>query len=494
MTSPDRTDLPPHRPARRGMVSRCTLLLLPLLLLAAETTPRRNILFIAADDLGPYLGCYGDPHARTPCIDALAARGMVFRRSYVQQAVCAPSRNALLTGIRPESMGIYDLATFFRDRAPDVVTWPQAFRQAGWECQSLGKIEHMGHGNHPDPQSWSVPTWHPPRGYDAKRPGVTDPARNNPPKMGHSWSVVSDDPSKLADAAIAAKAVQRLDQLKDRPFLLAIGFIRPHLPFVAPKQCYDLYDPATLPVFPVDAGLAHGAPAFSANGNSELRSYRDIDDTRALTEAEARALVHGYYAAVSWVDQQVGVVLDELDRLGLRDSTTVVLWGDHGFHLGDHGLWCKHTNLETATRNPLIIAGPGVATGVSDALVETIDVFPTLCRLAGVPVPPTAQGTDLQPLLTNPAARVHEAVYHCYPRKAADGTPLLGQAVRDERFRYIEWQPMAGGPAVARELYDYQTDPAETASLHDAPEHAATVQRLAALLAARGPHTPALSK
>jgi iduronate 2-sulfatase len=459
---------------------------------ASAATGPSNILFIAVDDLKPTLGCYGDPIAQTPHLDALARRGMVFTRSFVQQAVCAPSRNSLLTGIRPESLGIYDLATFFRVAEPEVVTWPQAFKAAGWRCEEYGKIEHLGHGNHPDPASWSAPHWIPKGNrYATVRPGAPV-LPGNGRRHGASWSAVPGDGGDLADAQIAARAVARLTELQGQgqPFVLAVGFLRPHLPFVAPQRCYDRYDPAGLPVPPETAGLPAGAPAFAGHDSGELRSYTDIPAVGPVDAARARELVHGYYASVTWVDEQVGVLLGALDRLGLAGNTTVVLWGDHGWHLGDHGLWCKHTNFEQATRNALIIAGPGVAAGaVSQSLVETIDLGPTLLTRAGLTPPPTMTGKDLSPILADPQATVHEAVFHCYPRKI-DGAPVLGRAVRDPRFRLVLWQRFDDGATIGRELYDLERDPAETANLIGRPEHAADEARLAALLAAQAPARP----
>ena len=412
---------------------------LPLLIFCASAcgiaaAERHNVILIAVDDLKPTLGCYGDSVARTPHIDALARRGMVFARHYVQQAVCAPSRNSLLTGVRPEQLGIYDLATPFRRVAPDIVTWPQALIAAGWRCEPMGKIEHLGHGNAVDRASWSARHVMPAGNHSKyQRPGA-EPVAGSSATFASSWAAVPNGAADtLIDAQLSQRASKRIEALakEKTPFVLAVGFLRPHLPFVAPQRCYDQYDPAALPVPPTDAVLPQGAPDFAGHTFGELRMYADLPAVGRVNATYARQLVHGYYACVSWTDEQVGRILATVDRLGLADSTTIVLWGDHGWHLGDHGLWCKHTNYEQATRSPLIIAGPGVAAGTtSAALVETIDLAPTFLARAGVAAPATMRGVDLSPVLADPTAAVHDAVFHCYPR-AVDGV----RAARPRRAR-----------------------------------------------------------
>jgi iduronate 2-sulfatase len=463
--------------------------------LAAETAPRhRNVLLICVDDLKPLLGCYGSKTIRTPNIDRLAAGGTLFRRAYVQQAVCAPSRNAMLTGLRPETLGVYDLGTFFREGAPDAVTLPQRFKAAGYQAESVGKIFHVGHGNKQDhPTSWTTPLWMPKAGPYGPSGGSLKGAR--PPALAVD---AADD--AFPDGQTAREAVNRLQALKDRPFFLGVGFMRPHLPFVTPKKYWDLFNPTKLPVYPADATLPVGTTAFAGNNSGELRSYSDIPAVGPVTPETARHLVHGYHASVAFVDAQVGIVLDELDRLKLRDNTIVVFWGDHGWHLGDHGLWAKHTNFEQAAQCPLIISAPGRATGRStDALVEVVDLFPTLCELAGFRAPAGLDGASITSLFDPSGKPVHEAVFHCYPRTVKadaldpDAVPpgaephvgLLGRAVRDARYRYVEWRAFKAKALAGVELYDYTSDPEETRNLANDPAQADTVKRLAALLAAR---------
>jgi len=465
-----------------------------------------NVLLICVDDLKPTIGCFGDPHAKTPQMDRLAKRGVVFRSSYVQQAVCAPSRNALMTGLRPDQIGVYDLATWFRHGAPDAVTLSQRFIQEGYHAESLGKIYHRGHGNVIDPASWSVKFWYPSGGSPAavttggpKPPEgarLTPRLQANGRPRGPAWGWPEAPDAQFSDGKTARHAAERLAALtkEGRPFFLGVGFVRPHLPFIAPKRYWDMFDPDVLPLHPRDAGLPRGTRSLAGHSSGELRSYGDIQATGPLTPEQARTMVHGYYASTAFVDAQVGVVLDALDRLDLWDNTVVVLWGDHGWHLGDHGLWCKHTNFEQAARNPLIIAAPGRLAGkTSDALVQTVDLYPTVCALAGVEPPAGLPGKSLIPILDDAMASVQDAVFHVYPRGASGGG-ILGRSVRTPRYRLVEWRAWNSGAVVARELYDYQTDPAETENLAEKPEHAPLVRDLAARIAALGPAKPPVRK
>lgn len=479
---------------------------------AAAAPARPNVLLICVDDLKPLLGCYGDRRVRTPNMDRLAGRGVLFEWAYANQAVCAPSRNALLTGRRPTSLGIYDLGTNFRLAAPDAVTLPQYFKQHGWRTEALGKIFHVGHGNHEDPVSWSVPHWGPRTGPAG---GYALP-ENRPPQLTREEALFANLPAAQAaklprgaatecaevpdqtypDGRIAQEAIQRLRAAKDRPgtpFFLAVGFLKPHLPFVAPKRYWDLYDRAAFQPHPLQKP-PEGAPAFAPTTWGELRQYSDIPETGPLSPDQQRLLIHGYHAAVSYVDAQIGRVLDELDRLGLAANTILVLWGDHGWHLGDHGMWCKHTNYEQANRIPLLICAPGVtAPGRrTRALAESVDLYPTLCELAGLPVPPGLEGTSLVPVLRQPeSASTKEAIFHVYPRSPRGLGPLLGRAVRTARYRLVEWKrPGAPADTAILELYDYEADPEETRNW--ASQQPEVVARLRALLAQQPEAKPQL--
>jgi iduronate 2-sulfatase len=449
---------------------------------------RPNVLLICIDDLKPALGCYGDPAAKTPHLDKLAARGVRFDMAYCNQAVCSPSRNALLTGLRPGTIGIYDLPTNFRLAVPDAITLPQAFRAAGWRTEAIGKIFHAVHGNREDDASWEVPHTSPKaptyaRPENQPRPGPR-PASTRRDPSGRSRGTATESADvpddTYADGQIAAEAVRRLEAAaadsEHRPFFLAVGFLKPHLPFVAPERYWNLHDPAALPVGRPDAPPV-GAPAYAPQFGGELRQYNDIPVEGPLSAETARRLVHGYYAATSYVDACVGRVLDTLDATGLADRTIVVLWGDHGWHLGDHGIWCKHTNYEQAARIPLVVALPGGRAAATAAIVESVDVYPTLCELAGVPVPPKLDGRSFKATLVDPATPARGHALHVYPREGR-----MGRAIRTPRHRLVEWKSRGTSVEPTEfELYDYQTDPAETRNLAAAePE---TVFTLAEALA-----------
>lgn len=448
-------------------------LALPAAILGAE---KPNVLLICVDDLKPALGCYGDPTAQSPNIDALAARGVRFDRAYCNQAVCAPSRNALLTGLRSTTLGIYDLGTNFRKSRPDSITLPQIFKLHGYRTEGLGKIFHVGHGNHEDPESWSVPHWKanviayalPESKASAgltREEALFDnkPAEGLP--KGAAWEAgdVADD--TYPDGALASEAIGRLRAAKARmgqPFFMAIGFVKPHLPFVAPKKYWDLYDPVKLPLAQWREPPLN-APPYAPQFGGELRQYRGVPEKGPLDDQLQRQLVHGYYAAMSYMDAQVGKVIAELDRLELSDNTIIVLWGDHGWHLGDHGMWCKHTNFEQATRIPLLIVAPGKAKAATvSGLVESVDIYPTLCDLAGITGERMLDGRSLSDVLGQPSLKTKPFVTHAYPRTPAGRGQLIGRAVRTERYRLVEWKkPGASSDSADLELYDYEADPLE---------------------------------
>jgi iduronate 2-sulfatase len=470
-----------------------------------------NVLLILVDDLKPALGAYGDPIAKSPHIDRLARRGMVFERAYTNQAVCAPSRNALLTGLRPTSTGIYDLGTNFRRATPDAVTLPQWAMRQGYRTEALGKIFHVGHGNHEDPASWSVPHWpadviayalpasRAPQGLTREEALFRNvpfaEARQLP--RGAAYEAANVPDTAYPDGRLAQEAIRRLRRAKaspDTPFFLALGFVKPHLPFNAPKRYWDLYDRNSLPL--ADRRTPpEGAPAYAPQFGGELRQYRDVPETGELSDDLQRTLVHGYYAAISYMDAQVGRVLDELDRLKLTDDTIVVLWGDHGYHLGDHGMWNKHTNYEQATRIPLIISTSSMRLrgARSMALVESVDLYPTIAELAGWPAPAAPRpldGISVASLLDRREPSLREAIFHAYPRNVPSrGGAVVGRAVRTARYRLVEWKRPGAAPDSAEvELYDYLKDPGETRNL--AADEPSVVAKLRALLTAQGEAIP----
>lgn len=466
-----------HR-SNRGIVLSGCLLALALLgstLLRGEERP--NVLLICVDDLKPLLGCYGDTRVKTPNIDRLAARGVLFELAFCNQAVCAPSRNSLMTGMRPQRLGIYDLPTNFRKSVPEAVTVAQYFQQHGYRTEAMGKIMHQGHGNTEDAASWTVPHWRPqgggylfPENQKILQAEVAKAKAAGVPKE-RIGTVAKGPPTECAevpdnaygDGMIADEAVRRLRAAGERPgepWFLGVGFLKPHLPFNAPKKYWDLYRPEEFSL-PALQSLPQGAPNFAGHTSGELRAYSDIPAVGPIDETKARHLIHGYHAATSFMDAQLGRVLDALEQTGQAANTVVVLWGDHGWHLGDHGLWCKHTNYEQAARIPLILSKPGLtpAGGRSSALVETVDLYPTLCELAGLPAPSGLDGRSFAATLRDPAAPTKQAVYHVYPRDQG----LMGRAVRTARYRMVEWKKIGdSAESAVCELYDYETDPAET--------------------------------
>ncbi len=505
--------------------NRMLLLVLALccgVLFSVRATAKPNVLLICVDDLKPLLGCYGDKTVQSPNLDRLAARGILFERAYCNQAVCAPSRNSLMTGSRPTTTGIYNLGTNFRAANPDAITLSQYFMRHGYRAEALGKIFHVGHGNQEDPVSWSVPH------FQAKSIAYVLPesrAKQGPTREEALFSnqnagnlpkgapVESADVPDNAypDGRIAEEAVKRLQSAKARPeepFFLAVGFLKPHLPFCAPKKYWDLYDRSQFKV-PELRTPPEGAPRYAPTGWGEVRQYTDMPEAGPLSNAQALTLIHGYHAAVSYMDAQLGRVLAELDKLGLTRNTIIVLWGDHGWHLGDHGMWSKHSNYEQAARIPLLIVAPDVTQPGTrtTALAETVDLYPTLAELAGLPapkVPQTLDGQSLVPVLKNPSGESKEAIFHVFPRHRPGDGEILGRAVRTERYRLVEWKKPAATTdnlllqvkqkvvaAADLELYDYQTDPQETRNL--ANEQPAVVAKLRAILARQPEGKPQIS-
>src|SRR5687767_13934701 len=477
---------------------------------AARDHERPNVLLICIDDLKPLLGCYGEKKIRTPNMDRLAKRSVLFERAYCNQAVCAPSRNALMTGVRPTTVGIYDLGTNFRAANSNTVTLSQYFMRHGYRAEALGKIFHVGHGNREDPGSWSVP--HFPvksiayalsesraKGNLTREEALfsNQSAENLPRGAAYESADVPDD--EYPDGKLAAEAIRRLQAAKQRnsePFFMAVGYVKPHLPFCAPKKYWDLYKRDSFKV-PELSTSPEGAPSDAPTSWGELRQYSAMPEKGPVDDATAKALIHGYYASTSFVDAQIGRVLDELDRLDLTENTIVVLWGDHGWHLGDHGMWCKHSNYEQANRIPLMISAPHISKRAKKmkALAETVDLYPTLIELAGLPkmdTPQKLEGTSLVPVLKRPSREVNESVFHVYPRSRPGDGAILGRAVRTERYRLVEWKkPGARIETAEYELYDYKKDPDETINV--AKKEPRIVKELQAHLAALGEAKPQIN-
>lgn len=453
---------------------------------------KRNVVLITADDLRPELGCYGSS-ALTPHLDALAARGMTFTRAYCQQAVCNPSRSSMLTGLRPDTLGLYVNGTHFRELKPDVTTLPLWLKDHGYTTRCVGKIFHNWHTQTKgDPRSWSAPEFlhYANHGDDIAQVDGALPENHATFSEGlRRYGAVGmcesrDVPDEAYyDGRVAAEAVRILPELsKGGPFFLAVGFWKPHAPFNAPKKYWDLYDPEKLPELNPDRPA--GAPEIAFHQSTEILGAPG--QQRQPTPEQVVGMRHGYFAAVSYLDAQVGKVIAALRDLGILEDTLIVFWGDHGCHLGEHGLWAKTSNFEWDARVPLIIAPPqpkhpGTR---SDALVEMVDLFPTVTALCDLPAAPGLDGTSLVPVLQNPAARVKSAAFTQHPRPAyPDRTPLgrpevMGYSVRTDHWRYTEWRDWESGAVLASELYDHSAglpelvnvaaDPSDRAAFEEA--------------------------
>ena len=432
-------------------------------MLTAEN--RMNVLFFAVDDLNNHVGTYGRP-VKTPNIDALAASGVRFDRAYCQYPLCNPSRTSLLTGIRPPRTRVLANETWFRQTMPDVVTLPQHFRENGYYTSVSGKVFHDGKN---DNKGWV-------HGPVARGPRWTGPYV----EWADRWEATSQE-DDLPDARIASEAIERLEKRpQDKPFFVACGFHKPHVPFLAPQQYFDWYDPAAMQLPKTFAGMPAGrGPAY--------RSNFDLFVNREATPALAQDAIRAYYACTSFTDAQIGRVLGALERLGLRDNTAIVLIADHGWHLGEKGMWSKLTLFEPSTRIPLILSVPKLAQGKGcSRIVESVDVYPTLVDVCGLPKRTGIEGRSLRPLLENPGTRWHQAAYSFLRRRERDpvawpsGTVVNGASVRNEKFRYTEWDEGKAGS----ELYDYDEDPTESRNLATDGAHAETVKKMKALLRA----------
>ena len=425
-----------------------------------------NVLFIMVDDLRPALGCYGDVLARTPHIDALAQTGTLFRRAYCQQAVCAPSRTSILTGLRPDQTEIWGLKKSFRETMPDAVTLPQYFKNNGYITAQIGKIFHDP-ASHQDSASWSGPVLYNVTGNVKGHKYILDTNL----KGGKGASTERQPAADCAyiDGKVADASIGVLRQVAGKPFFLAVGFRRPHLPFTAPDKYWQLFDKTNFPF--TRQTRPKNARAIAFHHSQELHGYSDIPQEEPISEQLARELWQGYYAAVSYTDAQIGKVLAELDRLKLRSNTIIVLLADHGFHLGEQGQWAKSTNFENAVRVPLMIAAPGISKPArSNAIVELLDLYPTLTELCGLPAREGLQGKSLSTILQNPQAPFKGFALSQFIRPYSalqnEGKiQTMGYTLRTDRYRYTEWYPFKTDSIVARELYDHRNDPGETENI-----------------------------
>lgn len=441
----------------------------------AAAAQRPNVLFLISDDLNNSLGCYGHPLAKTPNLDRLAARGVRFERAYCQYPLCGPSRNSLLTGLYPNSTGILQNSQIFRQTIPKHHSLPQAFRLEGYFAGRIGKLYHynvpksVGTNGHDDPGSWELEL----------NPAGCDRLEEEPHifslSPGHfggtlSWYASPKPDRYHTDGLLAADAewvLERCARQKDRPFFLAVGFYRPHTPYVSPKPYFDRYPVNDMPVV---QGVKEDQTDLPAPA---LGSYKREQDK--LTDDLRRQCVQAYWASVTFMDAQVGRVLSALDRLGLADNTIVVFTSDHGYHLGEHGLWQKMSVFEESARVPLIIAAPGMSKKgtVSHDPVGLIDVYPTLTELCAVKAPQNLQGQSLVPMLKNPQATGRGWTL-CQVRRGNKKHRFFGYSLRTQRWRYTEWAEGRQG----RELYDHENDPKELKNLAHDPIYAATITQL----------------
>jgi len=458
---------------------------------------RPNVLFIAVDDLRPEFGAYGADYIKSPNMDRIAKSGITFNRAYCQQAVCSPTRSSLMTGTRPDTTKVWDLETHFRTALPNVVTLGQHFKNNGYFVQGMGKIYH---GNFNDPPTWSVP-WQTPKAQAYGLPEnlalnartvaeKTDASANKTGKKkkqatprnsrGPAFEGADVPDSTFQDGKVAELAVATLKEISKKlePFFLAVGFVKPHLPFVAPKKYFDLYDPSKIQLAPNNY-RPHDAPEYAIQPGGEMRSYHGIPDS-TIPDDLARQLKHGYYAAISYMDAQVGKLLDELESSGLANNTIVVLWGDHGWKLGEHDAWCKHSNCENDTNATLLLSVPGMkhAGARSNGIVEFVDIYPTLADLAGLSLPNHLEGTSFKGLLDKPQQAWKQAAFSQYPRSAG-GNQIMGYSMRTDRYRFTAWVDRNDHTKVESvELYDHQSDPQENNNIANEQDQKTLVEQL----------------
>lgn len=442
-----------------------------------------NILFIAVDDLRPELGCYGNSQIKSPNIDRLASQGTKFINAYCNIPVCGASRASLLTSVRPSRNRFVNYNTWADKDLPDHLSLPRYLKNNGYYTVSLGKVYHH---REDDLNGWSEFPWRPSGDWLGWQAYITkeseeliqsNPRPDEPNRIaGPAWEIADCSDSDYPDGKIADKAIEYLNLLhrESQPFFLAVGFLKPHLPFNAPKKYWDLYQHDAIPLAPNPYPPAN-VPKSALHNSGELRNgYINVPDSNPLPDDYAQWLVHGYYACVSYTDAQIGRLLAELERLGLSDNTTVILWGDHGWNLGEHTLWCKHCNFKTSLRAPLIIKSPGINHNQTSAgLVEFVDIYPTVAALSGLPVPAHCEGTSLVPLIESPPSKWKSALFSRWKD---------GETIRTHRYAYTEWRRSDDSDIYARMLYDLQDDPAENINIADMPENLDLVNKLSSML------------
>ena len=490
-------------------------LLVAFLTSHAQQAKKPNVLFLAIDDLKPMLACYGEKQVHSPNIDRLARMGTLFMANYCQQAVCAPTRASLLTGQRPDYTQVWDLKTLIRDKVPNILTIPQFFKQQGYVTAGIGKVfDPRSVDKGADEISWSIPYLKvekddfakgfdkPFQNYYQSKPlidlinkireegiknGLKGKELEDFVANGHRplYEAIDVPDDAYIDGANTQKAIRQLNQLasEEKPFFMAVGLTKPHLPFVAPKKYWDLYQRDHIKIAEYQE-LAKGSPEFAFQPSNELVNQYILPSGQRMSTGYTpkstdlqKLLIHGYYASVSYTDAQVGKLLDALKDLKIDKNTIIVLWGDHGWHLGDHTMWAKHSNFEQATRAPLLISAPGFpGKQVARGLSEFVDVFPTLSELAHLPIPSGLAGKSLVPMMKNPSIKLKEFAQSQYPRL---NDKAMGYAIRTEQYRLVMWfkgefhkqKIEANSPVLGIELYDYKKDPLEKENLAEKPAY-----------------------
>ena len=452
----------------------------------AEIDEKPNVLFFFVDDLRVQLGCYGKTLVKSPNIDKLAAGGGLFEHAYCSQAVCAPTRICTLSGLRPDSTGIYDLEHPLRASGNTVTTLPQYFKNRGYETITIGKVYHH---HDDDKESWSRMPKAGGEGYvnpetkeflkekqkEGRVKGLTGTALSRYVR-GPATECEDVPDEAYVGGGVAKAAIEQLREVKDKNFFMCVGFMKPHLPFNAPKKYWDLYKREDFVV--PERKTPEAMPPIALNDFGEMRVYTDIPKVGPVDDDGTRKLLHGYHAAVSFTDAMVGRVLDELEKLGLAKNTIVVIWGDHGWKLGEYGSWCKHTNFELDTHVPLIFRGPGIsAEKKCSSIVEMVDVYPTLADMTGGPVPEHCAGASMRELLANSESPSWKNMaVSQYPR-GSGGQPVMGYSLCKDKWRYTEWH-RKDGQIIESELYDHSGCDIAKVNVVDRPENAGLVKQM----------------
>lgn len=439
-----------------------------------ELPEKPNVLFIAVDDLRPELNCYGQSQIHSPNIDALAAEGLLFQQAYCNIPVCGASRASLMTGLRPATNRFITYFTWADKDAPGIKTLPSLFRENGYHTISNGKIFH---NQFDSGESWDE-NWRPEmlytwRDYQISE-NITLDTLSGRDRRGPAWECFDGPDSMYFDGKIALKSIRDLKKLKsmDKPFFLATGFLKPHLPFNATKKYWDMYDPDEI-TLPGNDTLPVGLPYHLISNWGELRAYDAIPAEGPVSDSEARNLIHGYYACVSYTDAQIGMLLEELKALDLERSTIVILWGDHGWNLNEHGLWCKHCNFNTSLRTTLMLKVPGKTKGrQTDALVEFIDIYPTLAELCNLPLPDHLEGKSMVPLVNDPDTQFKDFVISKW---------YAGVTIQTREYAYTEWSTKTDS-LIGSMLYDHRTDHDENFNLAGFPEYQSLADSLSQVM------------